>query len=68
MAYVVSFSSLEGNWQSLEFKPQDFRPLYRGRLVTDAPPLSFADAKQIGFMLADKKPGSFQLAIKQMSQ
>jgi NADH dehydrogenase [ubiquinone] 1 alpha subcomplex assembly factor 1 len=30
--------------------------------------LSFSDVKQIGFMLADKQPGSFQLAIKNISQ
>jgi NADH dehydrogenase [ubiquinone] 1 alpha subcomplex assembly factor 1 len=36
--------------------------------VSRAPSLSFSDVKQIGFMLADKKPGSFQMAIKSIGQ
>jgi hypothetical protein len=49
-------------WQSLEFTHQDFKTLYRGHLMTSA----LVDAIQIGFMLADKKPSSFQVAIRKM--
>jgi NADH dehydrogenase [ubiquinone] 1 alpha subcomplex assembly factor 1 len=68
MAYVATFSSENDTWQTLAFKELDFVAQFRGRIVTRAPALSFKDVRQIGFMLADKQPGSFQLAIKAMSQ
>jgi monofunctional biosynthetic peptidoglycan transglycosylase len=68
VAYVASFSSNSGTWQTLTFNENDFVAQFRGRLVSRAPELSFSDVRQIGFMLADKQPGSFQLAIKGISQ
>jgi monofunctional biosynthetic peptidoglycan transglycosylase len=68
IAYVAVFSSDRSQWQTLSFTEQSFVAQFRGRIVKDAPVLSFADVKQIGFMLADKQPGSFQLAIKNISQ
>ncbi|MGK0268979.1 MAG: NADH dehydrogenase [ubiquinone] 1 alpha subcomplex assembly factor 1 [Paraglaciecola sp.] len=68
VAYVATFSSNRSQWQSLTFTEQSFVAVFRGRIVRDAPDLSFSDVKQIGFMLADKQPGSFQLAIKNISQ
>ena len=68
MAYVATFSSSSDTWQTLVFNENDFVAQYRGRLVGRAPPLSFSDVRQIGFMLADKQSGLFQLAIKGISQ
>lgn len=68
VAYVATFSSNRSQWQSLTFTEKSFVAQFRGRIVRDAPALSFSDVKQIGFMLADKQPGSFQLAIKNISQ
>jgi monofunctional biosynthetic peptidoglycan transglycosylase len=53
-----------GDWQTVELSLADFEPVYRGRPVPDAGPLSPAKIRQLGFMLADKKPGSFQLDIR----
>lgn len=68
VAYVATFPNNFQQWQTLSFTENDFVPQFRGRTVTSAPDLSFSDVKQIGFMLADKQPGSFQLAIKGISQ
>jgi len=68
VAYVASFISRRGEWQSLSFKEKDFVAQFRGRIVSRAPALLFTDVKQLGFMLADKQPGSFQLAIKDLGQ
>ena len=63
MAYVATFSSESDVWQTLAFTEKDFVAQFRGRKVNRAPALLFTDVRQIGFMLADKQPGSFQLAI-----
>lgn len=68
VAYVALFPSKRSQWQTLTFTEQSFVAQFRGRIIKDAPALSFSDVKQIGFMLADKKPGLFQLAIKNISQ
>jgi NADH dehydrogenase [ubiquinone] 1 alpha subcomplex assembly factor 1 len=68
VAYVATFSSSADSWQTLTFNEQDFVAQFRGRIVSRAPALSFSDVRQIGFMLADKQAGSFQLAIKNISQ
>ncbi|MFT6990454.1 MAG: monofunctional biosynthetic peptidoglycan transglycosylase [Paraglaciecola sp.] len=68
VAYVAHFSSNSDTWQTLTFNEDDFVAQFRGRIVSAAPALLFADVRQVGFMLADKQPGSFQLAIKGISQ
>jgi NADH dehydrogenase [ubiquinone] 1 alpha subcomplex assembly factor 1 len=68
MAYVASFSSSPKQWQTLAFFEHQFVAQFRGRVIKDAPALVFSDVEQIGFMLADKQAGSFQLAIKNISQ
>jgi monofunctional biosynthetic peptidoglycan transglycosylase len=69
VAYVATFSSNRSDtWQTLIFNEEDFVAQFRGQIVSRAPSLSFSDVKQIGFMLADKKPGSFQMAIKSIGQ
>lgn len=68
VAYVATFSSDSDTWQTKQFTEQDFVPQFRGRIVNNAPLLLFSDVRQIGFMLADKQPGSFQLAIKSIGQ
>ena len=68
VAYVATFSSISDTWQTLTFKEDDFTAQFRGRLVSRAPELSFSEVTQIGFMLADKQPGLFKLAIKNIGQ
>ena len=68
VAYVATFSSSSDRWQTLAFNEEDFVAQFRGRTVSRAPVLSFSDVRQIGFMLADKQAGSFQLAIQNIRQ
>jgi monofunctional biosynthetic peptidoglycan transglycosylase len=68
VAYVATFSSRSDTWQTLAFNEEDFVAQFRGQIVSRAPALLFSDVRQIGFMLADKLPGSFQMAIKSISQ
>jgi len=64
VAYVTNFDTKAGELINIEFETNDFVAQYRGRLVSNAPPLNLADVSQIGFMLADNIPGEFQLRIK----
>jgi NADH dehydrogenase [ubiquinone] 1 alpha subcomplex assembly factor 1 len=68
VAYVAMFSSNSDRWQIFTFNEDDFVAQFRGRIVSNAPALFFSDVRQIGFMLADKQPGSFKLAIKNIVQ
>jgi hypothetical protein len=61
-AYVATFKTSSDNF-IYNFQPSDFVSQYRGRLLTDVPPLNLADVKQISLMLADKKSGSFSLVL-----
>ena len=62
-SYTKSFKTEKGKWISVEFNAEDFIPVYRGRVI-DAPKLSYTNIKQVGFLLADKQPGEFELSFK----
>lgn len=64
MAYVAEFQTKKDQWQQINFKQSDFTVRYRGRYVTNAPPLNFADVMRLGFLLGDKKTGEFRLEVK----
>lgn len=68
VAYVVGFQTVAGETQTFTFELSDFEPLWRGRYVRGADPLSFDDVSQLGFMLADKTSGEFLLKVKAINQ
>jgi len=68
IAYVANFTTTKDKVQVFTFDLKDFSPQFRGRLVSGAPSLNFSDIAQIGFMLADKKPGNFVLRISHIRQ
>jgi monofunctional biosynthetic peptidoglycan transglycosylase len=68
VAYVADFSTRAGKTHTITFQSSDFSPQFRGRLVPQAPKLDFKDIRQIGFMLADKRPGNFELKIASIAQ
>lgn len=68
IAYVANFTTTKNEVQLITFTLKDFSPQFRGRLVQGAPSLNFTDLAQIGFMLADKKPGNFVLRISHIRQ
>ena len=63
IAYRASFETRAGEWTTTRILFQEFEPSFRGRFVPDAPPLLPENIQQIGFLLADKKPGEFSLEI-----
>ena len=49
-----------------EFSIAEFRPVFRGRPVTDAPPLHLPAIRQMGLMIADSQTGPFELYLAAM--
>jgi hypothetical protein len=53
----------DGSVQVVELPLPDFEPVLRGRIVSNAGVLNPADIHWLGFMLADGKPGAFDLQV-----
>lgn len=51
-------------WTTLRVPVEVFRPTFRGRLVSGAPPLDPARVRQVGLMIADGRAGAFALAVR----
>lgn len=66
--YVAKFQTKAGETSEFQFTQSDFVAQYRGRIVKDAPALDFADIEQVGFLLADGKPGEFVMLVERISQ
>jgi NADH dehydrogenase [ubiquinone] 1 alpha subcomplex assembly factor 1 len=65
--YQASFAPKGIDWLTLHLPIADFRASFRGREVTDAPPLDPARIRQFGLMIATRKAGPFALDIKRIS-
>ena len=64
IAYRSEFETTAGQWLTIDIPFKSFKPTWRGRNVPGAPKLEPGNIKQIGFLLADKKPGDFSLEIE----
>lgn len=62
IAWRVEFSASD-EWQTVTLDFSDFEPVFRGRRVIDAGRVVPSKIRQLGFMVADKTPGSFRLEI-----
>lgn len=63
VAWRAEFET-HGEWQTVELSLDEFSPVFRGRLVGNAGPVVPARIIQVGFMLADKNAGAFELDVK----
>jgi monofunctional biosynthetic peptidoglycan transglycosylase len=66
VAWSQSFATSD-RWQSIELPLSDFVAVFRGRGVNGAGPVVTSRIRQIGFMLADKRPGPFRLEIRSIA-
>ena len=62
-SYTHSFDTVEGEWNEIELKIDDFYPVYRGYTLKNMPKLSEVIIKEIGIMLSDKIEGSISIDI-----
>lgn len=61
ISYRAEFETNADEWTEVSLPVADFEPVFRGKVVADAPELKPNEVKQIGFLLADKQPGNFRL-------
>lgn len=61
--YQAEFTTKRGEWKEHRLALKDFVPTFRGRVLTDVPPLNAAKIASLGFLIADKQSGPFRLEI-----
>ena len=64
--YKHNFETIKGEQLKKIFRLNDFQAVFRGRLLNGALELKAQDIKQIGFLIADKKPLTFELNLLQI--
>jgi len=64
IAYKADFTTEKGVWQELRIPWDAFTATFHGREVKEAPELKGPQIQQVGFLIAEKQDGDFQLEIK----
>ena len=65
-AYEVRWQTSSSDWGQFTFPLNELAPKWRGREVTNAPPLNKAHITSIGFLIADKQFGTFSLRVRRV--
>ena len=63
LVYRQEFDAPMDGWVAVRLPFIDFKPSFRGRIVTDAPPLDQSRIFQIGFLLSERQEGAFRLEV-----
>jgi monofunctional biosynthetic peptidoglycan transglycosylase len=61
--YQCAFTTRRGEWEEHRLPFKDFAPTFRGRVLTDVPPLNPAKVSSLGFLISDKHDGAFKLEL-----
>jgi monofunctional biosynthetic peptidoglycan transglycosylase len=61
--YQCGFITKRNQWEEFRLGFKDFVPTFRGRTLTDVPPLNPANVMSVGFLIADKQKGPFRLEM-----
>jgi hypothetical protein len=61
--YQCAFTTKRGEWEEHRLPFKDFVPTFRGRALTDVPPLNPAQVSSLGFLISDKQDGAFKLEL-----
>jgi hypothetical protein len=61
--YQLAFTTKRGEWEEHRLPFKDFVPTFRGRILTDVPPLNPANVSSVGFLISDKQEGPFKLEV-----
>lgn len=64
ISYQARFSTEKDSWITARLSFDAFIPVFRGRVIDDAPELNVSKIRRIGFMIADKQAGPFRLEIE----
>ena len=61
--YQAEFTTKRGEWIEHRLSFKDFVPTFRGRVLTDLPPLNPAKVASVGFLISDRQEGAFKLEV-----
>jgi hypothetical protein len=61
--YQCGFTTQPGKWEEHRLPLKAFVASFRGRVLTEVPPLNATEVTAVGFLISDKQAGSFQLEI-----
>ena len=64
ISYRYIFETVPDTWITLRAPFGEFTPVFRGRILEDVSPILPSQIQQIGFLIADKQSGAFQLEIE----
>jgi monofunctional biosynthetic peptidoglycan transglycosylase len=67
VSYRAGFTANDSGWHTVELLWSGFEPTFRGRTLNDVPPITPDDIREVGFLIADKQAGAFQLEIDEIS-
>jgi len=63
ISYRYRFSTQPGKTETIRAPFTGFEPVFRGRVLDNAEPLSSDAIQQIGFLIADNQPGTFKIEV-----
>lgn len=63
ISYRAEFDTTADEWTVVSLPLSNFEPVFRGRVIADAPSLVPSEVEEIGFLLASKQDGAFALEI-----
>jgi hypothetical protein len=61
--YQLAFTTKRGEWEEHRLPFKNFVPTFRGRILTDAPPLDPGKVTSVGLLISEKQGGPFQLEV-----
>ncbi len=61
--YQCAFTTKRGEWEEHRLPFKEFVATFRGRVLTDVPPLNPAGVVSVGLLISDKQEGSFKLEL-----
>jgi monofunctional biosynthetic peptidoglycan transglycosylase len=63
ISYRYRFTTQPGPWMNIRVPFSEFVPTFRGRILSNVPPISPEQIQQIGFLISDKQAGEFRIEI-----
>lgn len=67
VAFTQEFQTAEDAWLEIDLPFASFVPTYRGRVLRNVGPLVASDIRQLGFLIADKTAGPFNLKVDRIA-
>ncbi len=61
--YQCAFTTKRGEWEEHRLPFREFVPTFRGRVLTNVPPLNPAGVVSVGLLISDKQEGPFKLEL-----